>query len=100
MATAQEIAAKGGKYKTRTVNGQVVNLTDAEVAACVDDEIADDARKVEKAKVQYQADRLEAYPSLGDFADAYYWAQKGDNSKMTAWVAACDKVKSDNPKPD
>tara|TARA_B100000029_G_C17253376_1_gene843603 strand:- start:362 stop:709 length:348 start_codon:yes stop_codon:yes gene_type:complete len=45
-------------------------------------------------------ERMENYPSLSDFADAYYWEKKGDDSKMTAWVAACAKVKSDHPKPE
>jgi hypothetical protein len=51
------------------------------------------------AKEKYKDDRRAAYPDIGDFADAYYWAQKGDDSKMTAYVAACAKVKTDNPKP-
>ena len=46
----------------------------------------------------YARNREPLYPSLADFADAYYWAQKGDDSLMTAYIAACDKVKSDNPK--
>ena len=49
--------------------------------------------------IAYRADRVNSYPNLGDFADAVYWAQKGDDNKMSAWVALCDKVKSDNPKP-
>ena len=51
------------------------------------------------AAAQYQRDREPLYPPLADFADAYYWAQNGDDSKMTAYVAACAKVKTDNPKP-
>ena len=47
---------------------------------------------------QYQRDREPLYPPLADFADAYYWAQKGDDSLMTSYVAACAKVKADNPK--
>ena len=39
------------------------------------------------------------YPSLEDFADAMYWNSKGDSSKLTAYYAACEKVKTDNPKP-
>ena len=46
----------------------------------------------------YARNREPLYPSLADFADAYYWAQKGDDSLMTAYIAACDKVKTDNPK--
>ena len=40
------------------------------------------------------------YPSLTDLADALYWNSKGDDSKLTAYYAACEKVKTDNPKPE
>lgn len=53
----------------------------------------------EAAKVAYQTIRQPLYPSLGDFADAMYWNSKGDASKLTAYYAACEKVKTDNPKP-
>jgi len=49
---------------------------------------------------QYQRNRQPEYPSLATFADAYYWAQKGDNTKMDAYVAACDAVKAKYPKPE
>ena len=49
---------------------------------------------------QYQRDRAPEYPSLATFADAYYWAQKGDNTKMDEYVAACDAVKTKYPKPE
>ena len=51
------------------------------------------------AASQYQRNRSPLYPPLADFADAYYWAQKGDDSKMTKYVADCAKVKAENPKP-
>ncbi len=53
----------------------------------------------EYAKVKYKDDRQPLYPSLGDFADAMYWNSKGDSSKLEAYYAACEKVKTDNPKP-
>ena len=53
----------------------------------------------EAAAVKYKTDRQPLYPSLGDFADAMYWNSKGDSSKLTAYYAACEKVKTDNPKP-
>tara|TARA_R110002020_G_scaffold304452_1_gene520190 strand:+ start:501 stop:788 length:288 start_codon:yes stop_codon:yes gene_type:complete len=46
----------------------------------------------------YENLRIVKYPKLGELADAIYWKEKGDNSKMTAWVSACEKVKSDLPK--
>lgn len=51
------------------------------------------------AKVKYKDDRQPLYPPLADFADAMYWNSKGDSSKLTAYYAACEKVKTDNPKP-
>ena len=51
------------------------------------------------AKVKYKDDRQPLYPPLADFADAMYWNSKGDSSKLTAYYAACEKVKADNPKP-
>lgn len=53
----------------------------------------------EQAATAYQRQRAPQYPELKDFVDAYYWAQKGDNTKMDAYIAACDKVKADYPKP-
>ena len=53
----------------------------------------------EAAAMAYQSVRKPLYPSLGDFADAMYWNSKGDSSKLTAYYAACEKVKTDNPKP-
>ena len=55
--------------------------------------------EADEASVKYKTDRATEYPSLRDFADAYYWAQKGDDSLMTSYVSACAKVKSENPKP-
>ena len=54
----------------------------------------------EAAATQYQRDRQPEYPSLATFADAYYWAQKGDNTKMDEYVASCDAVKAKYPKPE
>jgi hypothetical protein len=47
----------------------------------------------------YIAKRQAEYPTLADFADAYYWSQNGDNTKMTAYLEKCDEVKSKYPKP-
>jgi len=53
----------------------------------------------EAAAIAYQSTREPLYPSLGDFADAMYWNSKGDSTKLEAYYAACEKVKTDNPKP-
>jgi hypothetical protein len=47
----------------------------------------------------YIAKRAAEYPTLADFADAYYWAQNGDNTKMASYIEKCDEVKSKYPKP-
>ena len=57
------------------------------------------AARVELDKLKYQDTRKPLYPSLGDFADAMYWNSKGDSTKLEAYYAACEKVKTDNPKP-
>ena len=46
----------------------------------------------------YIAKRQAEYPSLPDFADAYYWAQNGDDTKMTAYIDKCEAVKTKYPK--
>ena len=74
-----------------------VYFTEAEEAA--QDELEAAVAK-EKAATAYVYARQIAYPDIRDFADAYYWAQKGDDSKMTSYISACAKVKSDLPKPE
>jgi len=46
----------------------------------------------------YKTNRRVEYPHIDYFLEAYYDEKKGDDTKMKAWVAACDKVKSDFPK--
>ena len=79
-----------GAYKA---DGSKINLVQSDI---------DSARATldaDYAKIKYKDDRQPLYPSLGDFADAMYWNSKGDSSKLTAYYAACEKVKTDNPKP-
>jgi len=46
----------------------------------------------------YKSKRAAEYPSLADFVDAYYWAQNGDDTKMTAYIEKCAAVKDKYPK--
>ena len=48
---------------------------------------------------QYQRSRDMEYPPMTDLADALYWQSKGDESKMTAYLAAVEAVKLKYPKP-
>jgi hypothetical protein len=59
--------------------------------------------EIERLKQQelskyYQQLRVQEYPPLSDFADAMYWQSQGDDSKMTAYLAACEAVKLKYPK--
>ena len=74
-------------------DNKVVNLEQSKIDAA---RVTLDA---EAAAIAYQSTRQPLYPSLGDFADAMYWNSKGDSSKLEAYYAACEKVKTDNPKP-
>jgi len=46
----------------------------------------------------YAEKRASEYPNITDFADAYYWAQKGKTELMDAYVAKCDAIKLKYPK--
>ena len=64
------------------------------------DEIRARAAELEAADAAavYKDRRAGEYPSLAQFADAYYWSQRGDDSLMDVWLAACDSVKARFPK--
>jgi glutathionyl-hydroquinone reductase len=44
--------------------------------------------------------RKEEYPNLEEFVDAYYWLQKGDDTKMNEYIAKCEAIKNKYPKPE
>ena len=54
----------------------------------------------EAAATQYQRNRQPEYPSLADLADALYWSNQGDNTKLDEYYAACAAVKAKYPKPE
>ncbi len=79
---------------------QVVTVNGDVAYDAVGNEVAYD-----KAAVQayvdahaYIAKRASEYPPITDFADAYYWAQKGKTELMDAYVAKCDAIKLKYPK--
>ena len=93
-------ATYGGFVADKPSNDQMDYwVVDADKKTITYDQSQADSDAAALAATQYKRNREPLYPPLADLADAYYWAQKGDDSKMTAYVAACDKVKSDNPKP-
>jgi hypothetical protein len=48
--------------------------------------------------LEYKLFRQLEYPPLTDLADALYWQTQGDDSKMTAYIAAVEAVKQKYPK--
>jgi hypothetical protein len=58
-----------------------------------------DYEELENITPQYVLQRVREYPPLSDFADAYYWVQKGDETKMNEYIAKCEEVKNKYPKP-
>ncbi len=54
--------------------------------------------KQEELNKYYQQLRIQEYPPLSEFADAMYWQNEGDSSKMTAYLAKCEAVKQKYPK--
>ena len=48
---------------------------------------------------QYQRDRQPEYPALADLADALYWSNQGDNTKLDEYYAKVSAVKTKYPKP-
>ena len=53
----------------------------------------------EAAATQYQRDRQPEYPALADLADALYWSNQGDNTKLDEYYAKVSAVKTKYPKP-
>ena len=46
----------------------------------------------------YVSERIHAYPRIKEFVDAFYWSQRGDNTKMEEYLSKCDDVKTRFPK--
>ena len=53
----------------------------------------------EAAATQYQRDRKPEYPDLADLADALYWSNQGDNTKLDEYYEKISAVKAKYPKP-
>ena len=47
---------------------------------------------------EYARKRVPEYPPLTDLADALYHQSKGDETKLTAYLAKCEAVKQKYPK--
>jgi len=52
----------------------------------------------QEIQVTSRGKRREEYPPLEEFADAYYWSQRGDQKPMEAYLRKIDDVKAKHPK--
>jgi hypothetical protein len=94
------------EFVTEVVDGVLTTTTpnlqwfDPSVTKPTKEEIlAERARlQAELDSTEYQRLRQPEYPPLADLADAIYWQAEGDESKMTAYLAAVDAVKQKYPK--
>lgn len=78
----------------RDINGNQITLDQTLVDAAAAELAA------EAAATAYQRNRQPEYPPITDLADALYWSNQGDNSKLDAYYAACAAVKAKYPKPE
>lgn len=64
------------------------------------EEVETEVAKLEQefAANEYKLLRQPEYPPITDLADALYWQSQGDDSKMTAYLAAVEAVKQKYPK--
>lgn len=79
---------------------QIAVIRDDKAYDAAGNEVAYDKAAAEAlvAANAYKTNRAAEYPSLAEFADAYYWAQNGDDTKMTAYIEKCAEVKQKYPK--
>lgn len=47
---------------------------------------------------EVRGERARAYPSLAEFADAFYWRERGNPKPMEDYLARIDAVKAAHPK--
>lgn len=93
---------KGFQLTGATYDDFVVESADPENPVVFDrDAVITKARELEAEynSKDYQRKRQPEYPNLADLADALYWSSKGDNTKLDAYYAACEAVKTKYPKP-
>jgi len=83
------------------IRGDVIEWLDANQTQPTEAEIQAEIVRLQAdydAK-QYQRDRQPEYPDLAVLADALYWSNQGDNTKLDEYYAACSAVKAKYPKP-
>lgn len=84
-------------YKTKAVDGQIVNLTEDEIDDCV---ASEKAAAADFAANGYKDRRLNSYPDLKEQFDMlYHDMTAGKGTKDGEWYKAIKAVKDANVKP-
>ncbi len=81
------------KYGAFDADGNQIELDQALVDAAAAE------IQAELDATQYQRDRQPEYPDLADLADALYWSNQGDNTKLDEYYTKVSAVKTKYPKP-
>lgn len=85
-----------------TAVNKISNVTFFDSSVVVPTKAALDAEtarlEAEWIAAEYQRFRRLKYPSWEMLADAVYWKENGDNTKMEAYLAAVEAVKAEYPK--
>ena len=83
-----------------TLRGDDLEWLDTKQTRPTDTEIAAEIIRLqtEYNAQEYARKRAPEYPPLTDLADALYHQSKGDETKMTAYLAKCETVKQKYPK--
>ena len=83
------------------LRGDVLEWVDSNQTEPTEAEIQEELVRlqVDYDSKQYQRNRQPEYPSLATLADALYWSNQGDNTKLDEYYAACSAVKAKYPKP-
>jgi hypothetical protein len=83
-----------------TVTGNVVQWHNPSIAPVTEEQIATELARLQAQydANEYQRFRVDEYPPLTDLADALYHQSKGDETKLTAYLAKCEAVKQKYPK--
>jgi hypothetical protein len=82
------------------IRGDDLEWFDTEQTRPTDAEIATELARLQAQydANEYQRFRVDEYPPLTDLADALYHQSKGDETKLTAYLAKCEAVKQKYPK--
>jgi len=97
--TALDVLAPKAEY---SIDGGTVTWLSPDIQQPTNEAIEAemDRQRTEYEKSQYQRNRQPEYPDLADLADALYWSNQGDNTKLDEYYAACAAVKAKYPKPE